>query len=61
MEPSGQEGTQAESSCGFRCAGGLPGATAAWEGGGVERERESKLALDSVGGEKMSFEKGKLA
>lgn len=70
-EPSRQEVTQAESSCGFQSAGGLVGTSAAYEVGGVEWERESKLALDSErrgkkkekkkGRKKrMSFEKGKL-
>lgn len=47
-----QEVTQAESSRGFQSAGGLVGTAAAYEVGGVEWERESKLALDSEGRKK---------
>lgn len=51
-EPPRQEVTQAESSPGFQSAGGLVGTGAAYEVGGAEWERESKLALDSEGEKK---------
>lgn len=50
--PPRQEVTQAESSRGFQSAGGLVGTGAAYEVGGAEWERESKLALDSERGKK---------
>lgn len=56
-EPSREEVTQAESSHGFQSAGGLLGTGVAYEVGGVEWERESKLALDSEGKEREKGEK----